>query len=127
MCQYKSTYSMNQSSDGFTIWVRNNIICNLFDKFIGNSTVTNTETTATTATTATTNIIGGISDEDDSFILATLLDTYIPQASLLPWPYRLLHPPYRPIVRSWTPQNGESVPDNAENTENTENASDETF
>ena len=88
MCKHKSIYISGETSDEFTKWVRENALCSLFDKFI---TIEQPEPPQ-----RSNNILRTIlaDDEADSLILSTIFDTYIPPANLLPWPYRLIPPPY---------------------------------
>lgn len=91
MCKQKCNYLVDPQEEHdkqFTKWVREtpNIANNLLNKFIG---------------TPTTNRSVGISinvlplSEDEAILSALFddIDSYIPPASLLPWPYRLIHPP----------------------------------
>jgi hypothetical protein len=110
MCQHKSIYTPSETPDEFTKWVRENALCNLFDKFI--------TTEQPVEPLRSNNIIRAIlaEDEEDSLILSTLFDTYIPPANLLPWSYRLIPPPYTLAVRT----------ERTENTEGNENTDETT-
>lgn len=93
MCQHKSRYAQDSPEDvKFTEWIRNSpkVLTNLLDKFIGTPIPTNRNSTYA--------LLATIGDEDD--FLNTIFDSYIPPASLLPWPYRLIPPPWGTIGAS---------------------------